>query len=71
MIEIISFIFLALVIVYQGYINWVQLQHYKEMESRLLDRIMTKSYEQYIQAEVAKEQAKLPIEPYEERGIPI
>ncbi len=69
--EIIAFSVLILVIVYQGFQIYDQRKHLEARISNLLDRLMAKDYPQYIQAEVAKEQAKLPIEPYEERGIPI
>ncbi len=71
MSEIIALGTLILVIFFQGYQLYDQKKSYEKRISDLLDRVMSKDYPQYIQAEVAREQSKLPPEPYEERGIPI
>jgi hypothetical protein len=75
--EIITVTALVLVIFYQGYVNWIQRKNFEKTEERLLDRIMTRSYAEFIQGEVAKEQVRkepTPEEIYErqqEIGLPI
>ncbi len=68
--EIIAFSVLILVIVYQGFQIYDQRKHLEARISNLLDRIMAKSYAEFVQGEVVKEQNKVPVQ-YEEQGIPI
>ncbi len=70
MSEIIAISTLILVIFYQGFQLYDQRKQYEARISNLLNRLMAKDFPMYVQAEVAKEQAKQPAE-YEERGIPI
>jgi hypothetical protein len=75
MIEIIAIIGLLLVVGLQSYLIIMILNRSDKRESDLLNRIMTRNYETYVQAEVLKEPKPLtPEEIYEqqiERGIPV
>jgi hypothetical protein len=70
MSEIIAILTLILVIFYQGFQIYDQRKHYEARISNLLDRLMARDFPQYVQSEVAKEQAKVPVQ-YEEQGIQI
>jgi len=65
---------LIFVIVFQGWLIW-HIQTVNEKAKRdLMDRVMTKDYATFVNAEVVRDQAKRPDEIYEEqqeRGIPI
>lgn len=72
-----AFAILIFVIIFQ---TWQQIERQKvwdQRERELLDRIMTRNYETFVQAEVLKEQLKRPLTPEEiyekqyEQGIPV
>lgn len=71
MVDLIPVLIFFAVIIYQGWLAYDQRKSYEARISNLLDRVMSKDYPMYVQAEVAKKQVELPPEPYEERGIPI
>lgn len=73
LIEGFSFTILIFVILYQA---WLSIERQKEWDKErngLLDRIMSRNYEVYVNAEVIKEQSKQPFQPAyeEEHGIPV
>jgi hypothetical protein len=70
MSEIIAILTLILVIFYQGFQIYDQRKQYELRISNLLDRLMARDFPQYVQSEVVKEQAKVPVQ-YEEQGIQI
>lgn len=70
MVEIISTFVLVGVILYQGWLNYVQRKEFRDERNDLLNRLMAREYGTFIQGEIAKKQVDIP-EPYEERGIPI
>jgi len=74
-IEIIVIVGLLLVIGFQGYLIYILTEKWDAKEKDLLNRILARNYETYVQAEVLKDPKPLtPEEIYEqqiERGIPI
>ncbi len=75
--EIVAFVVLVGVILYQGWMIYDEREHSARIEDELLNRLMAKDYPMYVQGEVAKEQSKQPLtaeqiyEMQQERGIPI
>jgi hypothetical protein len=74
-VELLSVIVLGVVAVVQAIaISKLEKSHI-EKEGALLNRLMARDYQQYVQAEVLKEQVKRPLTPeeiaamQEERGI--
>ena len=61
------------IIIYQGVIHQLDKREAVRRESELLNRIMAKSYEEYVMAEARKEEAAKPTEPAPdvEFGIPV
>ena len=74
-IEIIVIIGLLLVIGFQGYLIYILTKKWDAKEKDLLNRILARNYETYVQAEVLQKEKPLTEEEiYEqqrERGIPI
>ena len=74
-IEIIVIVGLLLVIGYQGYLIFSLTEKWDAKEKDLLNRILARNYETYVQAEVLQKPSPLTDEEiYEqqrERGIPI
>ena len=74
--NLIAVIILLLVVVYQGVFIFMQKRDFGRREQDLLNRIMSRSYETYVQSE-AMFQPKPPLTPEEiyemerERGIPV
>jgi len=64
---------LIAVIVYQGWLIWHIQGVHESRERDLMDRVMSRNYETFIQAETIRGQANNPQPPVyeEERGIPI
>lgn len=69
--EMVAVVVLLLVILYQGWVNIEQRRYFEHKEKDLLNRLMADNYAQYVQAEVMTNPPKQPMEPYEERGIPV
>jgi hypothetical protein len=62
------------VIAFMGWLVWHQQRIHDGIVRDLLDRIMTKDYTTYVNAEVVRESAKRPDQIYDdqqERGIPV
>ncbi len=61
------------VIIYQCWLIWHIQKVHEKTQKDLLDRIMTRNYETFVQGEMVREQAKQPAPSVyeEERGIPI
>jgi predicted Holliday junction resolvase-like endonuclease len=74
-IEIIVIAGLLLVIGFQGYLIYILTEKWDAKEKDLLNRILARNYETYVQAEVLQKEKPLTEEEiYEqqrERGIPI
>jgi predicted Holliday junction resolvase-like endonuclease len=74
-IEIIVIVGLLLVIGYQGYLIFSLTEKWDAKEKDLLNRILARNYETYVQAEVLQKEKPLTEEEiYEqqrERGIPV
>ena len=74
-IEIIVIVGLLLVIGFQGYLIYILTEKWDAKEKDLLNRILARNYETYVQAEVLQKEKPLTEEEiYEqqrERGIPI
>jgi hypothetical protein len=70
-----SIICLISVIIYQGVFIYLQKQDYNVREKELLNRLMARNYETFVQGEVVMNPPpKTPEEIYEqqrERGIPV
>jgi len=76
MAELIPVFVLILIIVYQGVFIFLQKKDFSRREQDLLNRIMSRSYETYVQGEKLMEPPRplTPEEIYEmeqERGIPV
>ncbi len=75
MIDILAFCILIIVVGYQGVFIFLQKRAYDKKETELLNRIMARDFENYVQGEVA--QTRNPLTPEEiyamqqERGIPV
>ncbi|HHT9147303.1 MAG TPA: hypothetical protein ACFYD4_16745 [Candidatus Wunengus sp. YC61] len=75
--EIIAIIALLVVICGLIWLIMSMHSHFKEVTSDLLNRIMSRNFETYVQAEVAKVEAEKPLTPEEiyarqyEQGIPV
>ena len=72
-IEIVVIVGLLLVIGYQGYLIFSLTEKWDAKEKDLLNRILARNYETYVQAEVLQKPPLTDEEIYEqrERGIPI
>jgi predicted Holliday junction resolvase-like endonuclease len=74
-IEIIVIVGLLLVIGFQGYLIYILTEKWDIKEKDLLNRILARNYETYVQAEVLQKEKPLTEEDiYEqqrERGIPV
>jgi len=76
MTDLIAVIILLVVVGYQGVFIFMQKRDFSRREQDLLNRIMSRSYETYVQGE-AMLQPKPPLTPEEiyemerERGIPV
>lgn len=65
---------LIVIIIFLLLFIYLQNKQSAEIESKLLDRIMSRNYEVFVNGEVVKEAAKNPFQTYEdqqEKGIPI
>lgn len=76
-IEIAVIISLMCVIAYQGWFIKMQSDGFKEFEKDLLNRIMTRNYETFVQGDVVRSEVKKSLTAEEiaemqlERGIPV
>jgi len=73
MIGEVSLVILCGVILYQGYTNHREREQFRQREDALLNRIMSRNYETYVNAEVVKKEAETVREPKPEFewGIPV
>ena len=73
--ELIAIVVLLIVISYQGAFIFMQKKDFAKREQDMLNRLMSRNFETYIQGEVAQNPRPLtPEEIYEmneERGIPV
>jgi hypothetical protein len=63
--ELIALVILVGVILYQGRAYHAHMKNADIREQKLLDRIMSRDYAEYVQDEVAREQVKKPLTPEE------
>jgi len=72
--EVLAIVVLVGIILYQGWQNWAQRRFYEAKTNGLLDRLMARNYETFIQGEMTR-RGPVPWQygqpPDEERGIPV